>query len=211
MAVTAARCISRPTRTSIPWWTIAIPAASMRRTGRRAAAPIALAPKARPYPTGAGRYHGHRCSDPGNHGDLTKAGQRLLVAQWLARARQYAFQVQHQPRAAADNARQAGRCARPQAGAEGAGRRRSARIAECRQEYLHSLGVGGQAEVADYPFTTLVPNLGVVSGSLQEPRDRRYPGLIEGASRCRARHSLPPSGAYPSAAASGRYGAAGRQ
>ena len=21
-----------------------------------------------PYPAGAGRYHGHRCSDPGNHG-----------------------------------------------------------------------------------------------------------------------------------------------
>jgi GTP-binding protein len=65
-------------------------------------------------------------------------------------------------------------------------------------------------KVADYPFTTLYPNLGVVSvEAASQLRDRRHPGIIEGRGRGgRIGQPVPaPRAAHARAAAPGGHGA----
>jgi GTP-binding protein len=68
------------------------------------------------------------------------------------------------------------------AGAESIGRRRFGGFPQCRQINFAFCDDGRQAKIANYAFTTMVPNLGMV-----EYRDGKsfciadLPGIIEGA------------------------------
>jgi GTP-binding protein len=97
---------------------------------------------------------------------------------------QHALQERHQPRAAPKDAGLAGRAKEPQAGAQGAGRRRPAGHAQCGQIHFITAVSNARPKIADYPFTTLHPNLGVVRvGPEQSFVVADIPGLIEGASK----------------------------
>ena len=77
--------------------------------------------------------------DPARPGRLARQGRR-----W--RHGQSEFQVEHQPRTASAHAWSRGRVARTASRAQGAGRRRPARHAQCRQIDLHRRGQQRAAE-----------------------------------------------------------------
>ena len=95
----------------------------------------------------AGRHHHHRHgnrrtdrrSDRAQPERADRAGRR-------GRPRQPAFQVEHEPRAASEDRRQAGRAPHAAPRTEGAGRRRPARHAERGQVDVHLVGVERAAE-----------------------------------------------------------------
>ncbi len=116
-------------------------------------------------------------------GDLSKAGQTLLVAKggkggWGNQ--RFKSSTNRTPRQSGPGL--PGRVADPARRTAPARRRRPARPAECRKIHADPRGSAARPKVADYPFTTLHPQLGVVAvGPLKSFVMADIPGLIEGA------------------------------
>ena len=147
-------------------------------------------------------------------GDLTEHGERLLVAKGGNGGQgnmHFKSSVNRAPRKA-DAPATTGEERETPAGAEAAGRRRPARLPQCRQEHLHPRGFGGHAEGRRLSVHHAVSEPGRGQrGSGPQLRDRRHPRPDRRRGRWR-RPGQPvpaPRAAHPPAAAPGRHGAVG--
>jgi len=117
--------------------------------------------------------------------DFTIPGEKFRVAKGGkgGRGNQHFATPVHQGAHRA-RTRQAGEEKAPAAGIETTGRRRAGGLSQCRQEHADFAHFGGPAKIADYPFTTLEPSLGVgANAAVPQLRGGRYSGLIEAATR----------------------------